>query len=292
MSRYQLSLLPVLVGGVFFLSGTMEPNAAQPVNMVGHAAGNSLCPWAGSLQPVPQELKGAYAADLLNQAAAQFSTDKVAWLDMNFHQKVAYDDIGFELTGRCLQAPGDRFRYELKVKIGNDCSRKLAICDGTSLIDVVERPGKARDTKVIKLPALRRASDDPETVAAARANVLCGKAFAGLAPLLTSLRAGLIAPQLQMVRVDGKDYLEIRGKWVTDLDTNHQNTDEPRFRAQLRECRIYLEPSTLWPRCVEWWGSTTSDRPAQLLLQTIYELTSINEPLTAAQAANEFRFTP
>src|ERR1051326_6547771 len=102
MSRYQLSWLPVLVGGVFFLSGSMEPNAAQPLINPGQIAGKTLSPWTGSAQPLPQELKGADAADLLKQAAAQFSADRVAWLDMNFHQKVAYDDIGFELTGRSI----------------------------------------------------------------------------------------------------------------------------------------------------------------------------------------------
>ena len=73
--------------------------------------------------------------------------------------------------------------------------------------------------------------------------------------------------------------------------TTQQDPDDLRLRAVARECRVFLDPVTLWPRCIEWWGGVADQQPAQLLMQTIYDLSRWNQPLSAEEIAREFATT-
>src|SRR4051812_8564450 len=117
MSKLQLCLIPSLAGAVFLLTGAVEPTAAPLLSIPNPEQATSLTPWQGEPHPLPAALQNIKPADLLAHAATPLRPQQVAWLDMSFRQEVAYDDITYAMEGRYLTAPGDRFRYDLKVKI-------------------------------------------------------------------------------------------------------------------------------------------------------------------------------
>jgi hypothetical protein len=291
MSRYQLLLLPLLAGAVFFLAGSVEPTAAPALSIPSAVVHNPANPWQGEARPIPANLAQAKPAELLARAAAQFGPDQIQWLDVTIRQHVAYDEIGFELDGRYLCAPGQRFRYDLKVKIGAAASRFLTICDGVHMAELTELPGKPPQVSATLLPRIQRPTDDPAEVAAARQTLVQSKSFAGLTQLLASLQVGLGAPEMRLVQVQGKELLEIKGKWVMQKAQERTDPDDIRLRAIARECRVFLDPATLWPRCIEWWGGMSENQPPQLLMQIVYDLTRWNQPLTAEEVAREFATT-
>jgi hypothetical protein len=280
MSRNHLFLLPVLVGIVFFLTGSMEQTAAPVLSIPGPMAEKCIEPWKGEVQPIPTNLHGLSVTSLLDQAMAQWNSEKVPSLEMSFRQQVAYDDIGFELSGRYLAAPPQRFRFEQQVKIGAELSKTLVICDGKKLIEIEQLPGKNKRTNALELPTVKESTEDPAAVVAARQALLQSKNFPGIASLLFTLRAGLRDPVWRLVRVKGQDMLEIKGKWETN-NKGEPESEELRLRPELQECCIYLDAANLWPRCVEWWGNR------RLLVQSVYDLIKHNEPVADDQLARE-----
>jgi hypothetical protein len=291
MSRVPYLLAPLLAGAVFFLTGSMEPTAAPVLSIPGPALPRSLEPWSGNPRPLPPALRGVTAAALLDRASAAYGPDKVAWLDMKFRQQVANDDLNFEVEGRFLSGPAQRVRYELRVKIGTETSHFVTLCDGDRLLEMAELPGQKKEVSSAELPRIQHPTDDPAAVASLRHAMLEGKTFPGLPALLASLRRGLVQPELRLVTVQGHDLLEIRGNWTRDPQANEPLPEDLRGRDDVGACRVFLDAATLWPRCVEWWGRGSDGNAAPLLVQTVYELTSLNQPLTGAQAAREFPTT-
>jgi hypothetical protein len=227
----------------------------------------------------------------LDRAAAAYGPDKVAWLDMKFRQQVVDGDLNFEAEGRFLSGPAQRVRYELRVKIGSETSRFVTLCDGDRLVEIAELPGQKKEVSSAELPRIKHPTDDPVAVASLRQAMLEGKTFPGLPVLLASLRRGIVEPELRVVTAQGQDLLEIRGNWKHDLQANEPLPEDLRQRGEVGSCRVFLDAATLWPRCVEWWGRGIDGNAAPLLAQTVYELTSLNQPLTGAQAAREFPAT-
>lgn len=287
MSRFQLYLLPVLACGVFLLTGSMEQTAAPLLSIRPGLTERPLLAWAAEPVPLPARWQECTPAQVLGQAAANCSADKIAWLNMCFHQRVSLDDLDFEMEGRFLAAPEQRSRLDLKLKTGGQSSRHLVIVNGHSLVELVELPGNDKHLTAVELPRVQKPGDDPAALSQARAELIQKKTFAGMPALLASLQAGLVQPQLRLVRVQGKEYLEIRGKWVVDRTASAQVPKELRFQATARECRVYLDSESLWVCCVEWWGGVATARPAQLLVQTVYQTPQLNQPLSAEQLARE-----
>ncbi len=285
MSRLQPILLPFLAAGAFLLTASMEPTAAPVLSIPAGDEPKSITPWSGEPCPMPESFRGVAVDAIMNRAMAQNAAEQIAWLDMEFQQQVAVDDIRFDLQGRYASAPGQRARYELHVKIGADTSDFLTVCDGDTLYEVQRFPGRAEQTNSSALPRITQPTDDPAEIAAARQKILEGKFFPGPGSLLASLSAGLKEPKVRSIRIGGRELLEVRGKWVNEHGSSEILPPEYRLRAQATECRVFLDATTLWPCCIEWWG----DEAGHPLVQSIYGQTAINQPLTAAQMAVVFR---
>lgn len=283
MSRFQIYLLPVLACGLFLVTGSMEQTAAPVLSIRPGLPEQPLTAWVAEPVPLPAHWQGGTGAEILKQATDKCSADQIAWLDMTFHQRVRLDNLDFEMEGRFLAAPDQRSRFELKLMRGSQVSRRVVIVNGQSLIEVVDLPGNDRQINSVDLPKVQKPGDDPAAVAQARMELLQTKTFTGMPALLHSLQLGLTQMQCRGVKVHGREFLEIRGKWVSSKSASAQVPKELRLQATPRECRIYLDASSLWVCCVEWWGGVAADRPPQLLVQTIYDTPRLNQPLTAEQ---------
>ncbi len=60
---------------------------------------------------------------------------------------------------------------------------------------------------------------------------------------------------------------------------------------QARRVCVFLDPRTMWPRRVEWWGETAEGDPVTLA-ELEFRTPVLNQPLSAAECRQAFTFVP
>jgi hypothetical protein len=55
-----------------------------------------------------------------------------------------------------------------------------------------------------------------------------------------------------------------------------------------RAARLYLDPKTLWPHRMEWWGPDPPRKGDVLLMQIEFRDPALNQPMSAERCAGEF----
>lgn len=276
MTRWQFLLIPTLVCGLL-LAGTLQYETLPLLAIPGEPP--RLLPpeaWPVAVLPTPPALAQTTAAEVLKQALARYGPQQVRWLETALRQQAAYEDVIYHAEGRCLSAPGERMRLELQLQTSAATGRLDIICDGRSLTEILHLNGilQSRQTTPLPQPA------GEQTIAARqRAQFLQEKGCTGLEPLLQSLCLQLQEPQLRAVQWQEQTLWEIRGTWPAAADDG---------RLQPRECRLFLDTKTLWPRRVEWWGSVRASQANTLFLVTEYGHPVLNQPLPPERLAELF----
>jgi hypothetical protein len=173
-------------------------------------------------------------------------------------------------------APGDRSRFDVNVLVGTTHGQLRQVCDGRTL-QCSTRVGD--DTPVVMRCSL------PGT---GRTEFLQEQGFAGVAPLLRSLRRALQNVQCQKRDWKGLDVIVISGIWPQETERSAGLPKEFKPRYQPRLCCIFLDAQTLWPHRLEWWGSEQPNQANTLLVQTEFRNPVINRVLPPEQCAAEF----
>jgi len=147
------------------------------------------------------------------------------------------------------------------------------------------------DTPTITKMALKDVLDPLQTSAVpdqARTDFLREHAFAGVFPLMQTLRQRMVWVHKEMVRRAGRDFIKLNGVWPDETRELLAPADKPWPAGLPRQCKLYLDPKTLWPHRVEWWGPDPP-RPGEVaLMQMELRDPVVNRPLSAERCAQEF----
>jgi hypothetical protein len=261
MTRYPLILLPAAAAALLILSGALKQKAVH---------GGQATVDGSTASSDPQAL--AY----LDRGIDTLSPERVRWLEAAVWQQVCCDEFVYQACGRLRMAPGDRSRFDVNVLVGSTQGELRQVCDGRTL-QCSTRVGN--DTPVVTRWGL------PGT---GRTEFLQEQGFAGVAPLLSSLRRGLHNVQCQKRVWKGLEVIVISGTWPQDREQFGGLPAEFKPRYQPRLCCIYLDAQTLWPHRLEWWGSERPSQANSLLVQTEFRNPVINHVLPPEQCAAEF----
>jgi hypothetical protein len=273
MSRGQFLLILTLACGLL-LAGSLQYQPLPLVAIRGEAPRLSPPePLPVEARPLPPALAHATASAVLQQALKRYGPDQVAWLETTVRQQAMYEDVIYHAEGRCLSAPDHRLRLELQLQTNAASGRLDMICDGRFLTEILHLNGTLQSRQSTELPQPQQPTGDTAALMRQRTRFLQEKACAGLWPLLESLSEQLQQPQLRAVQWQEQTLLEIRGNWPVSAANSSEG------RVQPRECRLFLDVETFWPRRVEWWGSASERQDNTLLFFTEYGQPVLNQPL-------------
>jgi hypothetical protein len=273
MTRYQVFLLPALAAAILASLGAF-----------------SLRPASVRQLPPPVSPAGAdpAALALLDRAIDAVSPDRVAWLEAAVWQQARCDDFTYQACGRLLIAPGDRSRYDMNVRVGHTKGEMRMVSDGKTLWQSIRVGDDPATIAQWDLPVANDGTTTSTQLTQARLQFLQEHGFAGLAPLLRSLRQCLHNAHCQQQTWKGNEVYVISGVWPVNTAAFAAMPDLPKPRFQPRLCAIYLDARTLWLHRLEWWGSEMPNQPNSLLVQTEFRNPVINRPLPPQQCALEF----
>lgn len=237
--------------------------------------------------PTPDHTAAA-AARTLDEAIARMDAKRRAWLETNVWGKVDAGDASWEVQGRYLVAPNHRFRLELTTRHGQAEVISHSISDGSTLWEAMRTSnGKWND---IEPGDIRGLTDDART-AAPLPLLVFHPWFHGFAPLLKDMRDRLRWLRQETVRRGGRLYLRLTGTWTDDA-RRELAPPNMRWPEDLpRQCRLYMDASTLWPHRIEWWADPDNGGD-RLVLQMEFREPVFRRPLTPQRSFEEFVFAP
>jgi hypothetical protein len=203
--------------------------------------------------PLPPARPDADAVRLLDAAARALDPQQVKWVETTVWQKVTLADFAYQAEGRYRAGPDHRFRLELRTRQGDTEGLLRVVSDGRVIRQEVWIDNKLSESSVTEeqTPALARPAGDE----LAR-NPLAG----GVAALVDSLRQQMVWVARQTVRRGDRPYHRLTGVWP--------GASPPAEARTPRLARLYLEPQTLWPHRLEWWGLDPPRAGDVLLMQT------------------------
>jgi hypothetical protein len=232
----------------------------------------------------------AAAVNTLDEALVRLDPRHAVWLETKIWQKGKLNQFTYEADGRYLAGPNHQLRLELTTRHGRASSASLTVSDGVTLWQGNHLgEGSWTDLKRVDLHEVLRAlnSTAPPRV---RDDILRGHAFSGVVPLLHTLRSRLVWSRKESIRRGGRTFIKLSGTWSAEARAAVAPPDQPWPDGLPRQCRSYLDPATLWPHRIEWWGPDAAHAPDVLLLQIEFRDPLINQPPSAERRAQEFKF--
>jgi hypothetical protein len=266
------------------------PIAAGLIGLMG-ALGFPSSPACTTL-PLPPNVPDGAAQQTIDLAIAALAPERIGYVETKLWQKVTLPNLTYKATGRYIMGPERRFRLEMHTKQGDGEGTLLTVSDGATLWEA-NRVGSGEWDSVTRLdlaPVID-ALDGEGTAALLRMEFLTSPRFAGIVPLLRDLRVRMNWVGIQSVNYAGKRRLRLTGVWTPDFATYIRL--EQAWPAGLPEqCRLDLDPQTLWPNRLEWWGPATDGAADTLLAQIELRDPVVHSRLTAERCAKEFTFQP
>jgi hypothetical protein len=203
-------------------------------------------------------------------------------------QRVLTDGGHHEVRGRYLSAPDCRLRLELEVQVGKTRAAVLLVADGRRLWQrqVVGRDEPA--VSQVELPVPPKDCADPAAFASGRERALHEQSF-GVSALLGLLRGGGQGWQGKRAKWQGAEVLLLSAAWPPAAPMRLPPVDGLRPPPQAKRVCVFLDPQSLWPRRVEWWGET-AEGDAVTLAELEFRAPVRNQPLSATECRREFTF--
>jgi hypothetical protein len=263
--------------------------AAGLVGLMG-AFGLPTSPAAATL-PLPPNLADPLAEQTLDRSIAALAPERIGFIETKLWQKVTLPNCRYEATGRYLMGPKRCFRLEMRTKQGDIEATRLAVCDGTTLWEA-DRVGSGEWDKVTRLDLdmVLAAIDGPGLAEMLRAEFLESPRFGGVVPLLRNVRRRMAWVKTEKLERAGKSRLRLTGVWRADFAA-YVKSQEPWPAGLPEQCRLELDPATLWPYRLEWWGPTTVGAADTLLAQLEFRDPVVHTTLPPELCAKEFTFS-
>jgi hypothetical protein len=235
----------------------------------------------------------ANAAEVLDQALANWGPSRVQWLETRLWMRVHTQSLLYEAEGRHLAGPDRKLCLELKTHVGGMEGSSRSVCDGATLWQStqVTEGGQTTVTRVDLDKALDAANRSP-SMGMARAEFLRLRSFMGITPLLTDMRTQLHWVKKENVRRGKRDYVKVSGVMPAEALRPFTEGNGPALNGVPRECRVYFDRRSLWPYRIEWWGSDAPREGMVPLVQMEFQKPVINQPPTPEQMARDFSFDP
>jgi hypothetical protein len=245
-----------------------------------------------AVPPAPPPQADPVAGRWLDQAIDAFNPDRIHWLELAIWQKAQLPGCCYEADGSYRLAPGQRFRLEMHTQPGMGEGTLLMVSDGRELWQA-ERPADGDWENVTRLNlsevfALMNGPAGPQL----RDEFLQRPHFQGMTPLLRNLRCRLVWARAEVIRQSSGDRVRLIGVWPKEEADKHASSEKPWPTALPRQCHLYLDARSFWPRRVEWWGPMASGGSDRLLEQMEFRDVVVNRPLPAPTCARLFAFHP
>jgi hypothetical protein len=266
MSCFRFCLLPPLLGSLFLLTGALSTPS----------------PPAASLPP-PVSVDPA-AAQVFDQALARVAPQRLTWVEMNLWQQVNVQNLCYQAEGRYLAGPDHRLRLDLQIRVGDTDGWLQVICDGALLWQCRQIGAGPPIHSKIDLQAVLALVNTPGTAPQLRAEFLQDQSFGGVGPLLYGLREQVTWTRKETVRRYGRTLVRLTGSWNADPAP----TGAPWPPGLPRQARLYLDPATLWPHRLEWWGPDPPRSADALLVQMEFRDPVLNCPPPAERCTAAF----
>jgi hypothetical protein len=240
----------------------------------------------------PEPRADAEAERCIAQALDAFKSERIAWLAMDIWQKVQLPGCAYEADGVYRLAPGQRFRLEMHTHLGEGEGTMLSVSDGRTLWQA-ERPGSGPWENVTRLNLAEVfALMNGPAGSQLRDEFLQRPHFQGMTSLLINLRGRLVWAKSERLRQNKDESVRLIGVWPVEEARKFTASNRPWPAGLSRQCHLYLDSRTYWPRRVEWWGPDAPDGEDRLLMQMEFRNPLFNRPLTADECGRLFAFQP
>jgi hypothetical protein len=278
MIKPSLFLIPLLVLGIVFLTGawpaSFVPLAQNPqADFVPQILTLECAGLSGEID----------ARQLLAKAMETLSAVRMRWLKTTIRQTMTDEESAFSAEGFLQRGPNHCARLEMQVVTDGVASRLLIVTDGEILAQ--ERTIQDHPPQIVseKLP--------PECPSAEEENLsreayLAGKGCCGPVTLLEQLFPHLNEVKLQTGLLQGHPVIRLKGELQPGDYAPLAHTAIP-----VRNCYIYLDAKTLWPRRIEWWGHAKF-RSSRCVMQIEFRDPVVNEELSVDECTRLFSYQP
>ncbi len=223
------------------------------------------------------------AVEALDQALQALDPRRLPWIKTHFWQRVEVPGLNFESEGLFLAGPNRRLRLDLKVHVGGTDGLLQVVSDGATLWQSEKIGAGTGTVSKVELNQLLDGLTPPSRAAQLREEFYQAQGFAGVEPLLRSLRSQVRFTRRDAIRWRGRPILKLTG-----VRSRSEPLQGPWPALVARQCRLFLDAESLWPHRLEWWGPVPSAPGDVLLMQMEFR----NPVLHQAQPENEFTFDP
>jgi hypothetical protein len=282
MHSYRNFLLPMVVGVGIIVAGAMAQQSTPPTPPAGPQPAAKTPP-----PPKPPQADPA-ATKVLDDAvnAKQFD-----WVQTTLWEQVDVQGLSFQAQGTYHSAPGNRLHLDLQVHIGGTVGRLEVVSNGTTLYEAVKVGDDDRTiTKVIELKKVLETLNIPDMTKEVRDEFFQSQAFYGVIPLLKSVKQRMTVTKKADIRWHGHDVVQLTAEWSGEVLKSFTQDGKAQWPPYVpRQCRLFIDATTLWPHRVEWWGPTRPRGDDALLVQMEFRDPK-HEPLDDSRCKKEFTF--
>jgi len=285
---FLLASLTLLAGGALVFVGALGQQAPKSAPDAKSAAAP-----AAPAKPDPPKADPA-AVQAFDAALQQLEKNPLTWFETTLWQQMAVQGLVLQSQGIYLSGPDHRLRLDLVVHCGDTKGRMEVICDGTTFWESIQLGDK--DPKVVQKvdwTKVKAALGQPDVAQFARDDFLQNMSFAGVAPLLQSLKQRLTFTKKEAAKWQGHDVVKVTGVWNPDSMKQIVPPGQPGWPSLMpRQCVAYLDAKTGWPYRLEWWGPSPPQPADQLLLQMEFRDPKLNVAMSPERVAKVFHYSP
>lgn len=249
--------------GVFLLAGALR----GPSQRAAKRLPTLLPPEMVDLDRASPE---ATAAAPVHEALGLLQGPAHEWLQTTVWIRSHVRELPFESEGSYLQAPGQRYRLELRTKRlgprGGDTTY-LYLSDGRNCWQSTKHHGRenAAAGPPAELPESATISHGPESL------------LRHLLANVTWVRRRVVGEEVQVL-----------GLWKQEVRQQLAPKDQPWPANLPRLCRLTLRGAERWPRRLEWFGPTRAGGRDGLLVELEFRNPVRNHPLSEEQCLRAF----
>jgi hypothetical protein len=231
----------------------------------------------------------AVADKLLGDAVARLDPSRAPWTETKLWQQGRLGRHYYEVDGRLVSGPNRRLRLELTINNGHASSTNLTVCDGIRVWQG-SRVGDGPWTDLVHIQLKQLFQQLPTNEVRLHDASPRVPGITGITTLLHGLRSRMYWSRADTVRRGNRSFIKLTGAWSQAARATLAPPDQLWPVALPRSCRLYLDPSSLWPHRLEWWGPDAPPSADVLLLQMEFRDPIINQTLSEDRCAQEFTF--